>query len=219
MFASPGPILVQLGPFSVRWYGITTAIALVVALWLLDRQARVEGLPPDDVIGARPGGRYRLYRRAAVRVAFNWTTTADTGTRFPRCGKGASPFTRPHRWRDRRRRGRRASRPARPANARSRGAGRRRGAGHRSLGEFFQRGGVRPTTISRGGSTYRRSAGPSSSRAPSASTRPSSMNPCGTSWFSPCSCGGSGHDGTTGRAGCSSGISACIRWGGCASRP
>ena len=51
MFASPGPVLVQLGPFSVRWYGLMTAIALVVALWLLDRQARVEGLPPEDVIG------------------------------------------------------------------------------------------------------------------------------------------------------------------------
>jgi phosphatidylglycerol:prolipoprotein diacylglycerol transferase len=51
MFASPGPVLVQIGPFSVRWYGLMTAIALVVALWLLDRQARAEGLPPEDVIG------------------------------------------------------------------------------------------------------------------------------------------------------------------------
>jgi len=37
MFASPGPIAIQIGPLSIRWYGLFTAVALVVALWLLDR--------------------------------------------------------------------------------------------------------------------------------------------------------------------------------------
>ncbi len=52
MFASPGAIAIQLGPLSIRWYGLFTAAAIVVALWLLDRQSRVEGLPTERVMGA-----------------------------------------------------------------------------------------------------------------------------------------------------------------------
>jgi len=32
MFASPGSIAFQLGPFVVRWYGILTAVAIVTGL-------------------------------------------------------------------------------------------------------------------------------------------------------------------------------------------
>ena len=73
MFASPGPVLVQLGSFSVRWYGLMTAIALVVALWLLDRQARVEGLPPEGVIGCAAWAAVSGYIGARLyEVAFSW---------------------------------------------------------------------------------------------------------------------------------------------------
>ena len=73
MFASPGPVLVQLGPFSVRWYGLMTAIALVVALWLLDRQARVEGLPPEGVIGCAAWAAVSGYIGARLyEVVFSW---------------------------------------------------------------------------------------------------------------------------------------------------
>jgi phosphatidylglycerol:prolipoprotein diacylglycerol transferase len=73
MFASPGPVLVQIGPFSVRWYGLMTAIALVVALWLLDRQARAEGLPPDDVIGCAAWAAVTGYIGARLyEVVFSW---------------------------------------------------------------------------------------------------------------------------------------------------
>src|SRR5262249_4368694 len=52
MFASPGAIAIQIGPLSIHWYGLFTAAAIVVALWLLDRQSRVEGLRTEDVMGA-----------------------------------------------------------------------------------------------------------------------------------------------------------------------
>ena len=73
MFASPGAIAVQIGPLSLRWYGITTAIAIVVGLWLLDRQARAEGLSADDVVGAAVWTIVSGYIGARLyEVAFNW---------------------------------------------------------------------------------------------------------------------------------------------------
>ena len=49
MFASPGAVAFQLGPFVVRWYGILTAVAIVVGLWLVGRQARAENLPEEKI--------------------------------------------------------------------------------------------------------------------------------------------------------------------------
>jgi len=50
MFASPGPIIFQLGPLALRWYGLITAVVTVAALWLFERHARAEDLPPDDMV-------------------------------------------------------------------------------------------------------------------------------------------------------------------------
>jgi len=73
VFASPGAIAIEVGPVALRWYGILTAVAILVALWLVDRQSRAEGLPADEVsscIGWAIAAGYvgaRLYE-----VAFNW---------------------------------------------------------------------------------------------------------------------------------------------------
>jgi phosphatidylglycerol:prolipoprotein diacylglycerol transferase len=73
MFASPGPIAIQIGPLAIRWYGIFTAAAILVGLWWVDRQSRAEGLPVEEVsssLGWSIAAGYvgaRLYE-----VAFNW---------------------------------------------------------------------------------------------------------------------------------------------------
>jgi phosphatidylglycerol:prolipoprotein diacylglycerol transferase len=79
MFASPGPIAIQIpaiggvGPFAVRWYGILMAISILVGLWLAHRQAKRDGLPADDIISA---GQWAilagLLGARLYEVAFNW---------------------------------------------------------------------------------------------------------------------------------------------------
>src|SRR5215467_9573990 len=73
MFASPGAIAIQIGPLSIRWYGLFTAAAIVVALWLLDRQSRVEGLRTEDVMGAAVWAAVSGYIGARLyEVVFSW---------------------------------------------------------------------------------------------------------------------------------------------------
>lgn len=43
------PVLVQLGPFPVRWYSLMIAVAIAVALTLASREARRKGLHPDII--------------------------------------------------------------------------------------------------------------------------------------------------------------------------
>ena len=78
MFTSPGPELVQLGPLTLRWYGLLIASAVLIGLNLSSRLARSRnletGLISDllpilvltSVIGAR------IYY-----VAFEWRNYAD----------------------------------------------------------------------------------------------------------------------------------------------
>ena len=74
MFASPGAIAIQLGPLSIRWYGLFTAAAIVVALWLLDRQSRVEGLRTEDVMGAAMWAAVSGYIGARLyEVIWSWS--------------------------------------------------------------------------------------------------------------------------------------------------
>ena len=46
-FASPGPLLFQLGPLSIRWYGLLIAIAVLLGVSLSSRLARRRALDPD----------------------------------------------------------------------------------------------------------------------------------------------------------------------------
>ena len=74
MFASPGAIAIQLGPLSIRWYGLFTAAAMVVALWLLDRGSRVEGLRTEDVMGAAVWAAVSGYIGARLyEVIWSWS--------------------------------------------------------------------------------------------------------------------------------------------------
>ncbi|MBM4438787.1 MAG: prolipoprotein diacylglyceryl transferase [Candidatus Rokubacteria bacterium] len=78
--SSPGAIAFQVGPLTVRWYGILMALAIIVGLWLAHRQARKEGLPADDLISA---GQWAilagLVGARLYEVVFNW----DYYGRFP----------------------------------------------------------------------------------------------------------------------------------------
>ncbi len=46
MFTSPGPLLFQLGPFSLRWYGLLIALAVLAGLLLSTRLGRSRGIDP-----------------------------------------------------------------------------------------------------------------------------------------------------------------------------
>ena len=73
VFTSPGPLVFQLGPFSLRWYGLLIATAVLVGLMLAMQLARrraidpalVADLLPLLVVGAVSGA--RLYY-----VALEW---------------------------------------------------------------------------------------------------------------------------------------------------
>lgn len=46
VFTSPGPLLFQLGPFSLRWYGLLIAVAVLLGLLLSTRLGRQRGIDP-----------------------------------------------------------------------------------------------------------------------------------------------------------------------------
>ncbi len=54
VFTSPGPVLVELGPFALRWYGLLIAVAVLLGLALSSRLARRQGLDPALVIDLLP---------------------------------------------------------------------------------------------------------------------------------------------------------------------
>ncbi len=46
VFASPGPLIFQLGPFSLRWYGLLIALAVLIGLLLATRLGKARGIDP-----------------------------------------------------------------------------------------------------------------------------------------------------------------------------
>lgn len=77
VFASPGPILFELGPLAIRWYGLLIAIAILIGVNLSQYLAERRGIDPEKVgdlaiwlvLGAIPGA--RLYY-----VLFQWENYA-----------------------------------------------------------------------------------------------------------------------------------------------
>lgn len=77
-FASPGPILVELGPLTVRWYGLLIATAVLIGVNLSQYLAKRRHINPDLlgdlaiwlVVGAIPAA--RLYY-----VLFEWSEYAQ----------------------------------------------------------------------------------------------------------------------------------------------
>lgn len=53
-FASPGPVLVQLGPFALRWYGLLIASAVLLGLLLAMRLGRRRGVDPGLIADLLP---------------------------------------------------------------------------------------------------------------------------------------------------------------------
>ncbi|MEH1874927.1 prolipoprotein diacylglyceryl transferase [Nostoc sp.] len=78
-FTSPGPILVKLGPLSIRWYGLLIATAVLIGVILSQELAKRRNVNPELLgdlffwllIGAIPGA--RLYY-----VFFEWSKYAPT---------------------------------------------------------------------------------------------------------------------------------------------
>ena len=52
MFRSPGPIAFQVGPMTLRWYGILMATAMALGLWLAYRDAQRRRLDPESLLKA-----------------------------------------------------------------------------------------------------------------------------------------------------------------------
>jgi phosphatidylglycerol:prolipoprotein diacylglycerol transferase len=48
------PIILQIGGFEVRWYGVAIALAVVAALIVGARQAKKKGIPPDEIYFLAP---------------------------------------------------------------------------------------------------------------------------------------------------------------------
>ncbi len=77
-FASPGPILVRIGPLTIRWYGLLIAAAVLIGVSLSQYLAKRRHINPDLVgdlviwlvIAAIPAA--RLYY-----VLFNWSAYAQ----------------------------------------------------------------------------------------------------------------------------------------------
>jgi len=54
VFTSPGPLLFQLGPFSLRWYGLLIALAVLLGLVLASRLGKLRGLDPAVIADLLP---------------------------------------------------------------------------------------------------------------------------------------------------------------------
>jgi len=52
MFHSPGAIAFELGPLTLRWYGILMAGAMALGLWLAHRDALRRGIDPEPLLKA-----------------------------------------------------------------------------------------------------------------------------------------------------------------------
>jgi phosphatidylglycerol:prolipoprotein diacylglycerol transferase len=80
VFASPGAIALEIGPITVRWYGILMATAILVGFWLAHRRALQEGLPADELVRVAQWSVVAgLCGARLYEVAFNW----DYYGRFP----------------------------------------------------------------------------------------------------------------------------------------
>jgi len=80
VFASPGAIALEIGPITVRWYGILMATAILVGFWLAHRRALEEGLPADELVRVAQWSVVAgLCGARLYEVAFNW----DYYGRFP----------------------------------------------------------------------------------------------------------------------------------------
>lgn len=73
MFASPGPFVLQIGPFSIRWYGLLFAVAVLLGTWLAQREAVRRGEDPEQLLNVIVCGvMVGLLGARLYYVLFNW---------------------------------------------------------------------------------------------------------------------------------------------------
>ena len=80
VFTSPGPLVFQLGPFALRWYGLLIALAVLLGLGLATRLAKARGMDPAVVsdllpvlvLGAVIGARSYYVALEWRQYAGNW---------------------------------------------------------------------------------------------------------------------------------------------------
>lgn len=80
VFTSPGPLVFQLGPFALRWYGLLIALAVLLGLGLATRLAKARGIDPAVVadllpvlvLGAVLGARIYYVALEWRQYAGNW---------------------------------------------------------------------------------------------------------------------------------------------------
>ncbi|MGE3540818.1 MAG: prolipoprotein diacylglyceryl transferase [Candidatus Tectimicrobiota bacterium] len=79
------PIVFQIGPFAVRFYGLMYVTALLVGIWLLQHEAKRRGLPPERMadfafymfVGGLLGGRlYYVLFKWGYYSAYPWKILA-----------------------------------------------------------------------------------------------------------------------------------------------
>ncbi len=73
MFASPGPFVLQIGPLSIRWYGLLFATGVLLGTWLAQREAIRRGEDPDQLLNVIVYGvMVGLLGARLYYVLFNW---------------------------------------------------------------------------------------------------------------------------------------------------
>jgi phosphatidylglycerol:prolipoprotein diacylglycerol transferase len=78
MFQSPGAILFELGPLTIRWYGLMIALGFLLSTFAATRMARRWGIDPDKVInGALLGFIAGIIGARLYFVALSWNYFAD----------------------------------------------------------------------------------------------------------------------------------------------
>ena len=89
MFASPGTEIIQIGPITLRWYGLLIASGALLGLTLATREAVRRGLDPDALTTATLVAMLTGFIGArAYYVAFNWDLYAARPWDIPAIWKG-----------------------------------------------------------------------------------------------------------------------------------
>lgn len=74
MFASPGPLVLQIGPLSIRWYGLLFATGVLLGTWLAQREAVRRGEDPEELLNVIVCGvMIGLIGARLYYVLFNWS--------------------------------------------------------------------------------------------------------------------------------------------------
>jgi phosphatidylglycerol:prolipoprotein diacylglycerol transferase len=73
MLASPGAIVLQIGPLVIRWYGLLVATAVLIGTFLATREARHRGEDPEELMNVSVVAVIAAFLGARLYyVLFNW---------------------------------------------------------------------------------------------------------------------------------------------------